>query len=233
MNELNQRVAIIADSHANLQGIELCFQKITSLGVDQVLCCGDLVGYGNEPNEVVEFCRVHGIQSIAGNHDRLVCRQCPREGWSEFALRKVDWTRSVLTEANFTYLYNLPLYMVTDDYCVVHGAWSDPDKYLFEERDFFEELELLPARLVFHGHTHIPGVFQFLLAEGKFDYRYLMPTRTSDVYVKLPDESSLILVSFVNPGTVGYPRGVSDQGSFVVWETETGKVTYHFYPLFA
>jgi predicted phosphodiesterase len=122
--------------------------------------------------------------------------------------------------------------MVADDHCLVHGAWRDPDKYLLAERDYFEELEHLPATLVFCGHTHIPSVFQFLLAEGDFDYRHLVPNQRSDVYVKPPVNSSYILVSFINPGTVGYPRGTSDEATFVVWDRQTGKVTYHFCNLF-
>ena len=196
------------------------------------MCCGDLVGYGHEPNQVVEFFRSHDIQTISGNHDRLVCEQCQPEGWSSFALRKIEWTKSVLTANNLEYLAKLPTNMLTDDYCLVHGAWSDPDKYLLEERHFFEELEHLPATLIFYGHTHFPSVFQFMLGEGAFDYRHLTPCQQSDVYVKLPESHTSILVSFVNPGTVGYPRGMSNQASFVVWERETGKITYLFYDLF-
>jgi predicted phosphodiesterase len=230
--QLAERVAIISDPHANLRGIELAYNKIKTLGIEQIICCGDLVGYGHEPNEVVEFFRAHSIHTISGNHDRLVCGQSEAKVWNQFALKKIDWTRSVLTKENLAYLSKLPVSMVTDDYCIVHGACSDTDKYLFEERDFFEELEHLPATLVFYGHTHMPCVFQFLLAEGKFDYRHLLPTQNSDVYVRLQDESPVMLVSFVNPGTVGYPRGMSNQASFVVWETQTGRISYEFFDLF-
>jgi predicted phosphodiesterase len=230
--QLADRVAIISDPHANLRGLELSYKKIKSLGVEQIICCGDLVGYGHEPNEVVEFFRAKSISTISGNHDRLVCGQSEAKGWNPFALKKIDWTKSVLTEDNLAYLSNLPLNMLTDDCCVVHGAWSDADKYLFEERDFFAELENLPATLVFYGHTHMPSVFQFLLTEGKFDYRHLLPTQDSDVYVKLLDESPIMLVSFVNPGTVGYPRGMSNQGSLVLWEKQTGRISYEFFDLF-
>ena len=231
--QLADRVAIISDPHANLRGLEISYKKIKSLGIEQIICCGDLVGYGHEPNEVVEFFRAHGIiHTISGNHDRLVCGQSEAKGWNPFALKKIDWTKSVLTKDNFTYLAKLPVNMVTDDYCVVHGAWTDADKYLFNERDFFEELESLPATLVFYGHTHMPSVFQFLLAEGKFDYRHLLPTQNSDVYVRLLEESPIMLVSFVNPGTVGYPRGMSNQASFVVWERQAGRVRYEFFDLF-
>ena len=147
-------------------------------------------------------------------------------------MKKIEWTRSVLTESNFTYLSRLPQNLLLDDCCLVHGAWSNPDKYLLEERDFFEELEHVPSTLIFYGHTHFPSVFQLLLAEGKFDCRYLAPTQASDVCVKLPEESSVILVSFINPGTVGYPRGTSDQASFVTWERASGRIAYHFYRLF-
>ncbi len=232
LDQLADRVAIISDPHANLRGVELCHKKIKSLGIEQIFCCGDLVGYGNEPNEVVEFIRANNILSISGNHDRLVCDQGEPEGWNPFALRKIEWTRSVLTEANFAYLAKLPLHVIGDEHCLVHGAWSDPDKYLFEERDFFEELEHLPATLIFCGHTHMPSVFQFLLAEGKFDYRHLIPNQRSDVYVKFLEGSPLMLVSFINTGTVGYPRGVSNQATFVIWEKEAGRVSYIFYDLF-
>lgn len=230
--QLEERVAIISDPHANLRGLELCYKKIKSLGIEQILCCGDLVGYGHEPNEVVEFFRANNIYTISGNHDRLVCGQIDPKGWNPFALKKIEWTKSVLKEDNFTYLSELPVSMTAEDFCLVHGACSDPDKYLFEDRDFFEELEHLPATLVFYGHTHMPSVFQFLLTEGKFDYRHLVPTHNSDVYVKLLEGSPLILVSFINPGTVGYPRGMSNQATFVIWETETGRVTYEFFDLF-
>ena len=229
--QLADKVAIISDPHANLRGLELSYKKIRSLGIEQIICCGDLVGYGHEPNEVVEFFRAHSIHTISGNHDRLVCGQIEAKDWNPFALKKIDWTKSVLTIENLTYLSNLPVNIVTAECCFVHGAWTDPDKYLFQERDFFEELEQLPATLVFYGHTHMPSVFQFLLAEGKFDYRHLMPTHTSEVYVKLLEESSIMLVSFVNPGTVGYPRGMSNQASFIVWEKQTGRVSYEFFDL--
>lgn len=232
-DHLAERIAIISDPHANIRGMELCHKKIKSLGIEQILCCGDLVGYGQEPNEVVEFFRDYEIESISGNHDRLVCGQCEQEGgWNPFALEKLQWTKSVLTEANLIYLSRLPQHMVADDYCLVHGAWTNPDKYLFEERDFFEELEHLPAKLVFYGHTHMPSIFQFLLGEGKFDYRHLLPTKTSNVYVDLLAASPIILVSFVNPGTVGYPRGMSKQASFIIWERKTGRISYEFYDLF-
>ncbi|UCE83617.1 MAG: metallophosphoesterase family protein [Deltaproteobacteria bacterium] len=230
-DQLPERVAIISDPHANLRGVELCYKKIKSLGIEQIFCCGDLVGYGHEPNQVVEFFREHDIPTISGNHDRLVCGQSEPEGWNPFALKKIDWTKSVLTEANVAYLSSLPINMLADDHCIAHGAWSDPDKYLYEERDFFTELEHLPATLIFYGHTHMPSVFQFLLAEGKCDYRHLMPSEPSDVFVKLPESRNLILVSFVNPGTVGYPRGMSGQATFVVWERETGRISYQFYSL--
>ena len=230
--QLADRVAIISDPHANLRGLELSYEKIKSLGVEQIICCGDLVGYGYEPNEVVECFRAKSIHTISGNHDRLVCGQSETKGWNPFALKKIEWTKSVLTDDNLVYLSKLPVNLLTDYCCIVHGAWSNPDKYLFEERDFFEELEHLPATLIFYGHTHLPNVFQLLLAEGKFDYRHLLPTQDSDVYVKLSKESSVMLVSFVNPGTVGYPRGMSNQGSFVVWEKQSGLVSYEFFDLF-
>jgi predicted phosphodiesterase len=231
-NQLADRVAIISDPHANLRGLELCHKKIKSLGIEQILCCGDLVGYGNEPNEVVEFIRDNNILSISGNHDRLVCGQGEPEEWNPFALRKIEWTKSVLSEANFAYLAKLPLNVVGDEHCLVHGAWSDPDKYLYEDRDFFGELEHLPAVLIFCGHTHMPSVFQFLLAEGTYDYRHLIPSQTSDVYVKLLEGSPIMLVSFINAGTVGYPRGINNQATFVVWERESGRISYQFYDLF-
>jgi len=210
---LAERVAVISDPHANLRGVELCYKKIKSLGIDQILCCGDLVGYGREPNE-------------------LVCGQNNTDGWNPFALKNIEWTKSVVTEDNLAYLANLPLTMTADDSCFVHGAWTDSNKYLFEQRDFFHELEHLPETLVFYGHTHMPSVFQFLLAQGKFDYRQLVPTHDSDVYVKLLEESPVMLVSFINPGSVGYPRGMSNQATFVIWERETGRVVYEFYDLF-
>ena len=231
IDQLADRVAIISDPHANLRGLKQCYEKISELEIEQIFCCGDLVGYGHEPNEVVEFFREHEIQTISGNHDRLVCGQSDPESWNPFALKKIEWTKSELTESNLAYLTELPVSLAADNYCLVHGAWSDPDKYLFDERDFFQELEKLPSTLVFHGHTHTPSVFQFLLTEGNFDYRHLVPEHNSDVRVKLAEESPIMLVSFINPGTVGYPRGMTSQATFLIWESKIGRISYQFYDL--
>jgi predicted phosphodiesterase len=228
---LADRVAIIADPHANLRGMEICFKKIKSLGIEKVFCCGDVVGYGNEPNQIIDFFQSHRIESISGNHDRLVCSQGQRERWNPFALRQIDWTQSVLSDAGLRYLSSLPLNIVTGEFCIVHGAWSDPDKYLFGQNDFFEEIENLPARIVFFGHTHVPCVFQLMLYEDKMNYRHLAPSQLSEFNVKPEENSPYTLTSFINPGTAGYPRGLIDQGSFIVWEKETGKISYHFYDL--
>src|SRR3954466_11748436 len=92
-------VAVITDIHANLPALEAALARIDELGIEQVYCGGDLVGYGPHPNEVVALIAEREIPAIYGNYDYAIARDLEDCGCAyitphdrELPSRPVAWT---------------------------------------------------------------------------------------------------------------------------------------------
>ncbi len=102
------RFAIIAQIHADEAALLQALESIEVEGVDQVVCLGNIVGYGDQPNECIEILRDRGILAMRGSHDSVACGLTDPWGFSVEALGKVFWTRVVLTDENAAWLRGLP-----------------------------------------------------------------------------------------------------------------------------
>lgn len=152
------RVALIADIHANLQGLEAVLADVNAKSVDAVFDLGDLVGYGPSPNEVVELLRHRGIPSVCGNHDHKVYRFGLRR--AEYAatkrslsFRSFQWTYDALTEDNLAYLRSLPAerraLMDGVDFRLVHTCQE-----VAPERPSRRPSDCVVA----FAHSHVPSI---------------------------------------------------------------------------
>ncbi len=217
--------AIISDIHSNLEAFTAVLERIDSLGVDRIVCLGDIVGYSSNPNECVELVRKRGIRSVAGNHDVRAAGLKEPSDFNEIAREALLWTRRVLDEENLHFLKGLPERLYLDDGRViaVHGALTDgTDTYILSPwialRNF-EEMKALPhpPHLCFFGHTHVRIVYRYM--GGKvitvFDDEIVLNPR--DIYL-------------INPGSVGQPRDRDPRASFLIYDTEGGTVTFHRVP---
>ncbi|MDK2882855.1 MAG: hypothetical protein PWP58_1191 [Bacillota bacterium] len=138
------RVAILADIHGNIHALEAVLADIQERGVDQILCLGDLVGYGAFPNEVIAAVRERAIPTVMGNYDESVSFDLPACGCdfpTEEALlageRSLAWTQEQVTEENKAYLRQLPRELWLDlggvRTLAVHGSPRRLNEYLFED----------------------------------------------------------------------------------------------------
>ncbi len=156
------RYAIISDIHANLEAFEAVLDKIEDVGVDQIVCLGDAVGYNANPNECVDILREMKIPTVCGNHDAVACGIEEAWGFNPAALRAVEWTRKTLRADNHEFLRRLPDVQKFDSFLAVHGSPSSRDAYLFTWEDVlphFSALEEQKCAICFFGHTHTPGIF--------------------------------------------------------------------------
>jgi predicted phosphodiesterase len=195
------RDLIISDIHANLEGLEAVVAAARD-GYDRVVCCGDLVGYGADPNAVVDWVRAHAAVVIRGNHDKVAAGLDSMEAFNPMARQAAVWTASALTAENRAWVRGLERGPVVVDgaYAVVHGSPRDEDEYVVEGPEVRVAMEAATEELTFFGHTHVQGGFQLkqrqviaigppFLDESEYtfalspDYRYL-----------------------VNPGSAGQPR---------------------------
>src|SRR5579863_8158562 len=102
------RYGIISDVHANLEALEAVLSELDGLGVDQLVCLGDIVGYGPSPNECCDLLQARDCMAIAGNHDEAAVTNAPAERFNSMASQAIAWTRRTLTSANREYLEALP-----------------------------------------------------------------------------------------------------------------------------
>jgi diadenosine tetraphosphatase ApaH/serine/threonine PP2A family protein phosphatase len=207
------RYGIISDIHANLEAFRSVLAEIDGGDIDRVICLGDIVGYGADPNECVEIIRERGFTSLIGNHDAAACGLYEPVDFNPAARDAVLWTREKLSERNREFLAALPEKARIDGFIVVHGSPSDPDKYILSIYDAAPEFKLLEdTGLCFFGHTHV-SVF-YSLDKGR-----ITESRARGFQLR---EGAMYLV---NPGSVGQPRDRDPRASFLIYD-DRGNVEF-------
>jgi diadenosine tetraphosphatase ApaH/serine/threonine PP2A family protein phosphatase len=208
------RYLILSDVHANLEALEA---TLAAAGpCDHVLVLGDLIGYGADPNAVVERVRaLSPLTVIRGNHDKVGVGLASVDGFNHVARQAITWTASVLTPGNRQWLADLPAgpLVVNDLVEICHGSPFDEDVYLFDEMDAQRALQTARRPICLFGHTHVPAAYSLVagtlvrLGPQRGD-RFDVPCRRSATYL-------------VNCGAVGQPRDLDPRAAFGLLDDET------------
>jgi predicted phosphodiesterase len=208
------RDLIISDIHANLEGLTAVVEAASG-EYERVICCGDLVGYGADPNAVIEWVRENAAVVIRGNHDKVATGLDSMEDFNPLAKRAAIWTANAMTAENFAWLKALPKGPVlVDDYEVVHGSPRDEDEYVIEGPEVRVAMEAATQELTFFGHTHLQGGFQLkqrkvILIGPPF------PDESEYTFQLSPDYRYL-----VNPGSAGQPRDGDWRAGAAIYDSE-------------
>src|ERR1700704_5613500 len=157
------RYLVLTDIHANLEALEAVLADAAVHKYDRTLILGDLVGYGADPNAVVD--RVRGLNPIAmvrGNHDKVACGLEEADGFNSVARNAVRWTFDTLTAENRAWLAELPRgpIPVSEMVEICPGSPFDEDAYVFDELDAARALKMSSRPLCLFGHTHCPASFE-------------------------------------------------------------------------
>lgn len=223
------RYLILSDVHANIDALESVLAAAPAASWDRAVVLGDLVGYGAEPNAVIE--RLRGLDPllvIRGNHDKAACGIDDGRSFNVVARTAALWTMAALTPANLAYLRELPAGpAAVDDFVeICHGAPFDEDHYIFDEGDAARALDTSTRRVCLFGHTHLPAVFEDRV-DGTGEVRGMAPADDSVVSFQ---EGRRYLV---NPGSVGQPRDGDPRAAFGVYDAgqQTLRLRRIFYPV--
>ena len=217
------RYLILTDIHSNLEALEAVLERARGQ-FDQVICCGDLVGYGPDPNEVIEAVRqLRPVVMVRGNHDKAAVGLTDLSLFNPLARSAALWTQSQLSEENRRYLQAMPRGPAEGDgFTVAHGSLLDEDQYLLDLPGALQSLSLAAHRLTFFGHTHVQGGFAWFKDQRAWP---LNPGLTKEA-----GESRLILDSenryLINPGSVGQPRDNDPRAAFAVYDRQRALVSY-------
>ncbi len=214
------RYLVLTDIHANLEALDACIADARTRGFDRALVLGDLVGYGADPNAVVE--RVVALDPLAivrGNHDKVACGLEQAEGFNAVAKSAAFWTFDVMTPEHRAWLAALPEgpILVDDLVEICHGSPFDEDAYIFDELDAVRALKVSQRPLCLFGHTHYPVSFE--LSADTFDSAG--PSASAESQLVLRNGSKYL----VNPGAVGQPRDGDPRAAYAIVDVAERQVT--------
>jgi predicted phosphodiesterase len=209
------RRLLLSDIHANMEAMDACLARSDEAGFDSVICCGDIVGYGPEPNEAVEKLKALKAVSIRGNHDRVACGQVEPTGFNPHAKAAAFWTRDTLIEQNHAYLRALPVgpLHIGEGAQLVHGSVTDEDDYIMSESHAAESFALTETHLTFFGHSHHPAVYTC--------------DRSGNIVEELQKNGEDLITThlrndmryLINPGSVGQSRDGNTRSAFLIWDS--------------
>jgi diadenosine tetraphosphatase ApaH/serine/threonine PP2A family protein phosphatase len=206
---MSESIAILSDVHANLPALEAVLADIESQGIRELLCLGDVVGYGAQPAECIELLRAKDFVTILrGNHDAYAACEVDPPNVSPETLEGIRWTRARLSPEHRDWLGALPLTWQGQDYEAVHASLHRPDEwgYVLEPAAATQHFAHQLKPLCFIGHSHQPK----MLVEG--EDRALDITSLESIR---QDRKQII-----NVGSVGQPRDKDERACYLIYRRD-------------
>jgi predicted phosphodiesterase len=215
------RVLVLSDLHANLTALQASL-KAAEGKWDRVVCLGDVVGYGPDPNEVTSWVRESGAATIRGNHDKAVAELMSVEDFNPVAKQAVSWTRAQLSNENLDWLAALPQGpLEAEGLVLVHGAFQDEDEYVFTPSQALEGLLDSTLQVTFYGHTHHQGGFSY--QDSALEVLQLHP-RSREKHCALQIEADKRYL--LNPGSIGQPRDGDARAGFAIADLDHSAIEF-------
>ena len=213
------RYLVISDIHANLEALEVCLTDASTRGYDRVLVLGDIVGYGPDPNAVID--RVIALSPLAivrGNHDKIAFGIHLAEGFNHSARAAAQWTLDALSPEHRAWLVALPRgpAIIEGGIEICHGSPLDEDEYIFDELDARRAIDSARQPFCLYGHTHVALAF-------KLAGRALGLVSPSPAGFLIEDDAKYL----VNPGSVGQPRDADPRAAYAIVDVETRHMEMH------
>ena len=207
------KVGVFSDAHANWEALDACLKRLKKEGAQAYICCGDLIGYGPDPEKCVQKIKeLPLLACVMGNHDAVFVDPELENFFNYGAKIALDHNKKQLSEGSTRYLTSLPVEVQKHNFTVVHGTPSDPIKEYFSScSQFLANYKLWEGDVCFVGHTHLPF---YMKGDDKKCAVYI--NKNDDVTVRLSTDARYV----VNPGAVGKPRDNNSAASFGLWDTE-------------
>ena len=189
------KIGVISDIHGNLPALEAVLEDCEQRGLSTIVCLGDSVGYGANPNECCDLVRTRCTACVMGNHDSALCGVTPLQFFNAYARAAIDGSLAMVDDPNKQWLRDLPLTHAIEDALFVHATPKDPGAWNYihnPDEAAMHFAVMAPSRTAFIGHSHIPAHFT-----GSENRR------------------------IINVGAVGQPRDRNPHAGYVVYDTET------------
>jgi predicted phosphodiesterase len=205
---------IFSDIHSNLEALTVILNFLESKKVDKYICCGDIVGYGPNPNECVELIRrLDKLYIVAGNHDLASVGLKDIRWFNEDARSAILWTQAQLKDVHKEYIKVLPTIGSADDITYVHGSPREHvDEYLLTVEQMRENCKYFDTKLCIVGHSHVP--FCYFLGVGGVEKLVVFEEGGGGVVLEERYEKVI-----VNVGSVGQPRDGDSRAACGIYDS--------------
>jgi predicted phosphodiesterase len=206
------RVLVISDIHSNLTALDAVLADAGK--VDQTWCLGDVVGYGPDPNQVVERLReLPDLSIILGNHDVAVLGQMDYAVFNADARKSLAWQKSAIETGNLDYLMGLSKdKLLRENVTLAHGSPRDPVwEYILNALSARMNFDQFDTPYCFVGHTHLQCLFQMEMDKD----------RVVQLIPKAGMVHHLAPRAILNPGSVGQPRDRDSRAAYAIYDPDT------------
>ncbi len=232
------RYGLISDIHSNLPALEAVLEALEGYEpIDSLICMGDIVGYGPQPNEVIERLKQYKLTAIVGNHDLAVIGTLNLDDFNSDAIKSNRWNGEQLSEENREWLTQLkPITNFDDKVTLAHGSPREPIwEYLTTPQAAAINFPQFDTQLCFVGHTHLPRVFRSKGSavagpKGLTVSRLLKGSLHPRVEMIIPQAGQVIELgeskAIINPGSVGQPRDGDSRASFAIYDDVAMTITF-------
>jgi diadenosine tetraphosphatase ApaH/serine/threonine PP2A family protein phosphatase len=216
------RYAIFSDVHSNIEALDAALALIGA--DDELLCLGDIVGYGPNPNECVEKIQALATATVLGNHDVAAIDNFGLAYFNPAAREAMRWTQRVISKENSAWLNSLGYEFRMPEFLLVHGAPKNYFEYILDKAGAGRAFAATDAPIIFIGHTHIAEYYA-LGADGAIAHKHLQ--QGGEVVL----EPGVRYI--VNVGSIGQPRDLNPRASFGLYDPEarTVKIVRFDYPI--
>ena len=213
---MDPKFAILADIHANLEALNAVVEDARSQSVTDFYCLGDVVGYNANPQECIDIIRDICAKTVCGNHDFYCSHEKSLDDFQPHAAAVIDWTRRQLNDRSIKWLAELQLSFTSfpNSFTLVHGTLDMPELwgYVFDTFDAEVHFTYQQTAVCFHGHTHVPVIFEKSISDVN---RYQAPESGTRVSMTFGHKY------FINVGSVGQPRDEIPMSSYLIFEPKT------------
>lgn len=204
------KIAVISDIHGNYEALMSADKDIQKAQVDKIICLGDFIGYGPQPEEVARYLIENEIPCVLGNHEKAILHKKALARFNVDAMFSIEITRSLISKETLEYISKLPVNLIMNNMLFVHGAPPDSvDTYLtrLSDDELTDVFNCMEQQVAFIGHTHDPLYCCF---DGETcDFKMLRRgTNKIDSGMK----------HIINVGSVGQPRDGNSDAKYVIFD---------------
>jgi predicted phosphodiesterase len=216
------RLAVISDIHGNMEAFRAVLSDIGQSGADEIICLGDNIGYGAEPEAVLSLLWERNIFSLSGNHELAACDPARLVDFNPFARISLEKTICMLSAEAIARIRRFPLFLSKGPYRFVHGFPPDsPDIYLFSvsKKALKAAFWALKEKICFVGHTHELEIISF-------DGHTINQAPLLQGLMHLNENRRHI----ITVGSIGQPRDTTSHAKYVILDDLAQTLDTRFVP---